>query len=70
MLYKKYLLPLSQIRIDKATMEQKERDILLQKFNETNRKLALVSEQLEIANKKLKEYEDYWIPCIILEVDN
>ena len=58
MLYKKFLLPLSQIRIDKATMEQKERDILLQKFNETNRKLALVSEQLEIANKKLKEYEE------------
>jgi len=39
-------------------MEQNEREILLQKFADTNRKLALVSEQLEIANKKLKEYEE------------
>jgi len=30
----------------------------LQKFADANRKLALVTEQLEIANKKLKEYEE------------
>ncbi len=39
-------------------MEQNERDILLQKFADANRKLTLVTEQLEIANKKLKEYEE------------
>jgi len=39
-------------------MEQNERESLLQKFADANRKLALVTEQLEIANKKLKEYEE------------
>jgi CheY-like chemotaxis protein/nitrogen-specific signal transduction histidine kinase len=39
-------------------MEQKEKEILLQKFAEVNRKLKLATEQLEIANKKLKEYEE------------
>jgi light-regulated signal transduction histidine kinase (bacteriophytochrome) len=39
-------------------MEQKEKEILLQKFAEVNRKLKLANEQLEIANKKLKEYEE------------
>jgi CheY-like chemotaxis protein len=35
-----------------------EKDILLQKLSDATRKLRLVSEQLEIANKKLKEYEE------------
>ena len=39
-------------------MEQNERDILLQKYADANRKLTLVNEQLQIANKKLKEYEE------------
>ena len=39
-------------------MEENEREILLQKFADTNRKLTLVTEQLQIANKKLKEYEE------------
>ena len=39
-------------------MEQKEKEILLQKFAEVNRKLKIATEQLEIANKKLKEYEE------------
>ena len=39
-------------------MEQKEKEILLRKFAEVNRKLKLATEQLEIANKKLKEYEE------------
>lgn len=39
-------------------MVQNEKEILLQKFAEVNRKLKLVTEQLEIANKKLKEYEE------------
>ena len=39
-------------------MEKDEREILLQKFAEANKKLLLVNEQLEIANKKLKEYEE------------
>jgi len=39
-------------------MGQDERDILLAKLAEASRKLKLVSEQLEIANKKLKEYEE------------
>ena len=47
-----------QIRINKVTMEQNERDILLQKYADANRKLKVVTEQLEIANKKLKEYEE------------
>ena len=39
-------------------MEQNEKEVLLQKFAEVNRKLKLATEQLEIANKKLKEYEE------------
>ena len=39
-------------------MGQNEKDILLQKLADATRKLRLVSEQLEIANKKLKEYEE------------
>ena len=39
-------------------MEKDEREILLQKFAEANKKLLLVNEQLEIANKKLTEYEE------------
>ena len=39
-------------------MESNEKEILLQKFADANRKLKLVNEQLQIANKKLKEYEE------------
>ena len=39
-------------------MNQDEKDILLQKYAEANRKLAIATEQLEQANKKLKEYEE------------
>ena len=39
-------------------MEINEKEILLQKFADANRKLNLVNEQLQIANKKLKEYEE------------
>lgn len=39
-------------------MEKDEKEILLQKFADANRKLMLANEQLQIANKKLKEYED------------
>jgi len=39
-------------------MEKDEREILLQKFTDANRKLLLAQEQLSIANKKLKEYEE------------
>ena len=39
-------------------MESNENEILLQKFADANRKLKLVNEQLQIANKKLKEYEE------------
>ena len=39
-------------------MERDEREILLQKFADANRKLLLANEQLAIANKKLKEYEE------------
>ena len=39
-------------------MEKDEREILLQKFADANRKLMLANEQLAIANKKLKEYEE------------
>ena len=39
-------------------MEISEKEILLQKFAEVNRRLKLATEQLEIANKKLKEYEE------------
>jgi len=39
-------------------MEKEEKEILLQKFADANRKLLLVNEQLAIANRKLKEYEE------------
>lgn len=39
-------------------MEKDEKEILLQKFAEANRRLMLAQEQLAIANKKLKEYEE------------
>lgn len=39
-------------------MEKDEREILLEKFAEANRRLQIVNEQLAIANKKLKEYEE------------
>ena len=39
-------------------MVQGEKDILLQKLSDASRKLRLVTEQLEIANRKLKEYEE------------
>ncbi len=39
-------------------MNQDEREILMQKFAEANRKLMLANEQLEAANGKLKEYEE------------
>jgi len=39
-------------------MNQDEREILMQKFAEANRKLMLANEQLESANGKLKEYEE------------
>ena len=39
-------------------MGQDERDILLAKLADASRKLRLATEQLEIANKKLKEYEE------------
>ena len=39
-------------------MDQDEREILMQKFVEANRKLLLVNEKLDAANQKLKEYEE------------
>ena len=39
-------------------MDQDERDILLQKFADANRKLMAANEELELAKKKLKEYEE------------
>lgn len=39
-------------------MGQDEKDILLQKLADASRKVRLLSEQLEIANRKLKEYEE------------
>ena len=39
-------------------MEKNEKDILLQKYADLNRKLILANEQLSIANQKLKEYEE------------
>ena len=39
-------------------MEKDEREILLGKFAEANRRLQIVNEQLAIANRKLKEYEE------------
>ena len=39
-------------------MEKNEKDILLQKYADLNRRLILANEQLSIANQKLKEYEE------------
>jgi len=39
-------------------MNQDEKEILLQKFAEANRKLILANDKLEEANRKLKEYEE------------
>ena len=39
-------------------MGQDEKDILLHKLADATRKLNLLTEQLEIANRKLKEYEE------------
>ena len=39
-------------------MTQDEKEILMQKFTEANRKLIMANEQLEAANLKLKEYEE------------
>ena len=39
-------------------MEQDEREVLMQKFVEANRKLLLANEKLDAANQKLKEYEE------------
>jgi len=39
-------------------MEQNEKDILLSKYAEANRKLILVTNQLEQANTRLKEFEE------------
>jgi CheY-like chemotaxis protein/nitrogen-specific signal transduction histidine kinase len=39
-------------------MEKNEKDILLQKYADLNRRLILAKEQLSIANQKLKEYEE------------
>ena len=39
-------------------MNQDEKEILLQKYVEANRRLTIVTQQLEQANKKLKEYEE------------
>jgi len=39
-------------------MEKNEKEILLQKYADVNRRLILANEQLAIANQKLKEYEE------------
>ena len=39
-------------------MERNEKEILLQKYAECNRRLILANEQLAIATQKLKEYEE------------
>lgn len=39
-------------------MDKDEKELLLQKFTDVNRRLVLAQEQLAIANKKLKEYEE------------
>ncbi|MCR5470890.1 MAG: hypothetical protein K6F22_08100, partial [Prevotella sp.] len=39
-------------------MDKDEKEILLQKFADANRRLMLAQEQLAVANHKLKEYEE------------
>ena len=41
-----------------SVMEANEKEVLLQKFADVNRRLMLTQEQLAIANQKLKEYEE------------
>ncbi len=43
---------------DITLMEKNEKEILLQKYADVNRRLILANEQLAIANQKLKEYEE------------
>ena len=47
-----------QICAYNTLMEKNEKDILLQKYADLNRRLILAKEQLSIANQKLKEYEE------------
>ena len=47
-----------QICVYNTLMEKNEKDILLQKYADLNRRLILANEQLSIANRKLKEYEE------------
>ena len=47
-----------QICAFNTLMEKNEKDILLQKYADLNRRLILANEQLSIANQKLKEYEE------------
>ena len=46
------------MQIDITLMEKNEKEILLQKYADVNRRLILANEQLAIANQKLKEYEE------------
>ena len=55
---KNYYYLCSDLSINGRIMEKDEKEILLQKFADANRRLMLVQEQLDIANKKLKEYEE------------
>jgi signal transduction histidine kinase len=56
--FRKLFVPLQNLPLFCTEMEKDEREILLQKFADANRKLMLANEQLAIANKKLKEYEE------------
>ena len=46
------------MHFDITLMEKNEKEILLQKCADVNRRLILANEQLAIANQKLKEYEE------------
>ncbi len=46
------------MHFDITLMEKNEKEILLQKYADVNRRLILANEQLAIANQKLKEYEE------------
>ena len=46
------------MQFDITLMEKNEKEILLQKYADVNRRLILANEQLAIANQKLKEYEE------------
>ena len=58
LVFGKKLVTLPHLFIVFNGMEKDEREILLEKFAEANRRLQIVNEQLAIANKKLKEYEE------------